>query len=66
MLYEINAVHVYQAPNTQLQSDGTDLQPGISWDVSNNFNVHPYLSMFPSNPSWQTTSVGMLLYWQAF
>jgi hypothetical protein len=66
MLYETNLVHVYGNNPGTLEGDGTDLQPGVSIDLTNNINFHPYLSIYPSAPSIASTSVGALLYWQAF
>jgi len=66
MLYETNLVHVYGNNPGTMEGDGTDLQPGVSVDITNRLNVHPYLSIYPSAPSIASTSVGALLYWQAF
>jgi hypothetical protein len=66
MLYELNAVHIYGAKTNNIQGDGNDLEPGLSWDITPRVNVHPYLNLFPTSLSLSNISVGMLLYWQAF
>jgi hypothetical protein len=48
-----------------LNSDGADIEPGVSWDVLPNLNFNPYLSMQTSGAvGLKTTSVGMMLSWR--
>ena len=65
ILYEMGASHWFGDKPWLFRSDGTDLEPGISWDVSPSFNVHPYMNIFPSGSvSWDSTSVGLMLNWK--
>jgi hypothetical protein len=66
MLYETNLVHEYGTNPGTIEGDGTDFQPGVSIDITNTINFHPYLSIYPSSVSLASTGVGALLYWQAF
>lgn len=66
MLYETNLVHQYGTNPSTMDGDGTDLQTGVSWDVSPNVNFHPYVSVYPGNLALKTTSLGALVYLQAF
>jgi hypothetical protein len=60
-LYEMNAAHVYGSSGS-LVSDGTDLQPGVSWDITKEVNFNPYLNFNTGgNLGLAETSVGAML-----
>lgn len=44
-----------------MKNDPVDIQPGISWDVTENISLNPYVNFYPGNLSWESSSVGMIL-----
>jgi hypothetical protein len=65
LLFEMGASHVFGAPAWQLTSDGTGLQPGVSWDITPNFNLSPFLNIsITQAPGIDTTSIGASLWWR--
>ena len=64
-LYEMGASHVYKDKIFALNNDGTDLEPGIKWDINKSVSVNPYLNFFTGNKvSLTSTSIGMTMSWQ--
>ena len=64
MLYEMSLSHGYGNEAFIFTNDGTDLQPGISWDITPKLNVNPYLNIYTGDQvSTRSTSVGMTLSW---
>lgn len=47
VLYEMVGLHSQQTSFTNWSNGGTDLEPGVSWDVTKNINLSPYLNMYP-------------------
>jgi hypothetical protein len=67
LLYEMGASHRFGDSATYFTNDGTDLEPGFSWDITPGLNVNPYLNLFPGGKmSLASTSVGMFLSWNMF
>lgn len=64
LLYEANAAHVYKDKSFSFVNEGTDLEPGISWNITPRLNVNPYLNLYPSNLTLRSTSMGMTLSFQ--
>ncbi len=65
LLYEMGASHVFGARPFDFVSDGTGLQPGVSWDINENVNVSPFLNIpITQAPSLDTTSIGASLWWR--
>ena len=65
LLYEMQANHVFGDKPFKFVNDGTDLEPGVSWDITQNLNVNPYLNFYPGNKmNFETTSFGMLMSWK--
>lgn len=63
-LYEMGANHLYGEIPGVLENNGTDLEPGISWQILSSLNFNPYLTLFPGNKlNWQSTSFGATLSW---
>lgn len=63
-LYEVGANHLYGEVPGVLNNNGTDLEPGISWQILSAVNFNPYLTLFPGNSlNWRSTSVGATLSW---
>jgi hypothetical protein len=64
LLYEIQTSHAFGARPFAFTNDGMDIEPGVSWDVTQNVMVNPYLH-FPvgANASLRSTSIGMMLNW---
>jgi hypothetical protein len=65
-LYEFDAVQLANTPVGTYISDThsfngyTDFEPGLSWDVTPNVNISPFLNMYPgSNMSLDTTSINV-------
>ena len=64
-LYEMGASHIYKDKNFALNNDGTDLEPGLKWDLTKTVSVNPYLNFFTGNKmNLTSTSLGMTLSWQ--
>lgn len=67
LLYEMGMSHVFGDPIGVFLNDGTDLEPGLSWAITPNLVINPYLNLFPNDTlSWQSTSFGMTLSWMFF
>ena len=47
LLYEVNAKHMYgsNVGFWDMSRDGTDLEPGINWDITPNFSINPFLNI---------------------
>jgi hypothetical protein len=65
-LYEFDAVQLANTPvgtyisDTHSSNGYTDFEPGLSWDVTPNVNISPFLNMYPgSNMSLDTTSINV-------
>jgi hypothetical protein len=65
-LYELDGVQLANTPFGSYISDTrsfngyTDFEPGLSWDVSPNVNISPFLNMYPgSDFSLDTTSINV-------
>ncbi|MGK5083807.1 hypothetical protein WDW37_10935 [Bdellovibrionota bacterium FG-1] len=66
-LYEMGASHAHGQSFRQWNNDGTDLEPGFSWDVTPSVNINPYLTVATGGKiSLASTSVGMFLSWTMF
>ncbi len=67
LLYEMGASHIFGAPPSQLYSDGTDLEPGISWVIAPGLVINPYLNLFTGDRvNFHSTAFGMTLSWDLF
>jgi hypothetical protein len=63
-LYEIQTSHTFGNKAFAFNEDGMDLEPGVSWDVTPNLMVNPYLHLpIGSGFTLASTSVGMMLNW---
>ena len=64
-LYEMGASHIYKDRTFALNNDGTDLEPGIKWDIAKSVSLNPYFNFFTGNKvSLTSTSIGMTMSWQ--
>lgn len=62
LLYELAANQHQGQDIFDWNNDGTDLQPGVSWDVTPNLNINPYLNFYTGGKvNADTTSVGMYI-----
>ncbi|OFZ74047.1 MAG: hypothetical protein A3K03_13115 [Bdellovibrionales bacterium RIFOXYD1_FULL_44_7] len=65
ILYEMGASHIFGDDFFSLINDGTDLQPGVLWEVTPNLLLNPYLTLYTGDRVTLTsTSFGMTLSWQ--
>ena len=56
---------MYGDPAFVLVSDGTDLQPGLSWDITPNLNFNPFLDLKTGgNVNLDSTSMVFTLSWK--
>lgn len=68
-LYEFDAVRLSNAngffnytSDTHSSNGFTDFEPGVSWDITPNINLNPFLNMYPgSNFSLDTTNINVVL-----
>lgn len=44
----------------------TDIEPGISWGVTKNVTINPFLNIYPSNPTLASTSIQANIIAKAF
>lgn len=59
LLLELFYAHDFQNPQFQIVNTSTELEPGLSWDVSDQFNVSPFLNIpLKEGPSLEATSFG--------
>ncbi len=65
LLYELGSAHPWGDEPYLLVDQGTDLQAGVSWNLSQKINLNPYLNFLTGRPfSWESTSLGMTLSWR--
>ena len=65
LVYEMAANHEFGADPFELFSGGTDLEPGITWQVTPSLSVNPYLNIMTGGKiSLDSTSLGALVSWQ--
>jgi len=64
LLYEMGASHQFGDTVSYFTNDGTDLEPGVSWDITPSLNFNPYLNLFTGGKvTARSTSVGAFLSW---
>lgn len=64
LLYEMGMSHMYGDAPFQFVNDGTDLEPGVNWEITPNLAVNPYLHLTTGEKvTLKTTSFGMTLSW---
>ncbi len=62
LTYDWGASHWLGEPLGELISDGTDIQPAMSWDVTPELNLSPFLNFYTGrNTSFKGSSVGFTL-----
>jgi hypothetical protein len=65
LLYEMGSSHFFGDKPGYLTNDGTDLEPGILWDITPKLTINPYLNLYTGNKvTWDSTSIGMTMSWQ--
>jgi hypothetical protein len=64
VLYEMRASHIYGAKVGVLNNDGTDLQPGVTWEMTPKFMINPYLNLLTGGKiNLKTTTIGLMANW---
>ena len=64
LLFEVQRNHAYGDFRKGFYDNGTDIQPGISWDITPQIMVNPYLNiLLGQSVSLRSTSVGMMMSW---
>ncbi|MEO5969265.1 MAG: hypothetical protein ABIQ95_05010 [Bdellovibrionia bacterium] len=67
LLYEMRGAHVFGAKFGNMINDGTDLQPGLTWDVTPQLMLNPYLNVQTGGRvNLKTTTFGLLANWNLF
>ncbi len=67
LLYEMRASHIFGTKFGQLTNDGTDLQPGLSWEVTPRIMLNPYLNLLTGGKiNLNTTTFGLLANWNLY
>jgi hypothetical protein len=65
LLYEAAAAHTYGQGATAMNNLGTDLEPNVSWDITPNINLNPYIDLKTSQGiKAETTSIGAVFSWK--
>jgi len=49
------------ANNSIYYDGGVDIEPGVSWDITPNINVNPYINFFPGNARADSTTINMII-----
>jgi hypothetical protein len=49
-----------------LKTGVVDIEPGISWDITKNITINPFLNIYPSNPTLASTSIQASIIAKAF
>ncbi len=64
-LYEIQLSHLYGEKFHSFHNDGTDIEPGISWQATPSLLFNPYLNILigDGSLSLSSTSLGLLVSW---
>ena len=60
----MNTSHVYGDEPFKFVMDPPDLEVGLSWDAGPRLNFNPYVTFYPGEPAWKSTTVGMTLAWR--
>ncbi|MFZ9595474.1 MAG: hypothetical protein ACO3A2_05290 [Bdellovibrionia bacterium] len=64
LLYEVRLSHLFGDPVGELTSGGTDLEPGVTWNLSPSLMLNPYLTLNTTGKlSLSTTTFGLMLNW---
>lgn len=63
---ESGASHLFGDTHGLLGSDGTDIEPGVIWDIAPNLSFNPYLNFYPNAISARNTMIGATLNWTIF
>ena len=67
LLYEMRGSHTFGDKFGKLNSGGTDLQPGLTWDVTPHLMLNPYLNLLTGGKvNLSTTTFGLLANWNLF
>ena len=67
LLYEEQVNHQYGAKPFHFWTPGSDLEPGVAWDVTSNLMINPYFNLNTGGQiALSTTSFGMMLNWRMF
>jgi hypothetical protein len=64
LLYEAGMSHFFGDPAGRFYNDGTDLEPGVRWQITPTLMVNPYLNLYTGDRvNLASTSFGMMLNW---
>jgi hypothetical protein len=64
LLYEMRGSHSVGRRLMSFNNEGTDLEPGLSWDVTPRLNVNPYLTIQTGGKvNLSSTAIGMMVNW---
>ena len=64
LLYEIYASHGYGARAFSFAGDGTDLEPGLAWDLTPQLTFNPYLHIpLSGSVNLNSMTFGMMMNW---
>ena len=62
VLYEMQVNHEFGQKAFSFYSEPSDLEPGVSWEISPNLSINPYLNLYPgSKMTLSSSSIGMLM-----
>lgn len=65
LLYEVGMSHLQGASLGSFNNDGTDLEPGLSWDITPSINFSPFLDFKTGQRvAADTTTLGAVLTWK--
>jgi len=55
----LQLTHTMGDPTANLANSAIDIQPGVNWDVTQNFSLQPYLNFYPGVLDFEHSSVGL-------
>ena len=65
--YEMYLGHIFGDKPFVFTNDGTDLEPGVYWQVTQRLSLNPYINLYTGNKvTLKSSSVGMLMNWAIF
>lgn len=62
LLWELEAERKRGQAINEWDNNAQDLQPGIAWDITDKWNVNPYLNMFPGGRFLSADNIGLGVY----
>lgn len=64
VIYDTEFTHAYREDASTFTHEGSDFQPGVSWDITPTVNLNPFINIYSGkNTSLKGSSFGFTLSW---